>query len=84
MDLFQGPKIYEKYFNFKETEPLTLTFEQFEIGDLNFFMNSGSLLIAAVLATVSGLMWKAMKQVAKACYKVRTFRRLGLTSEKFS
>jgi hypothetical protein len=45
MDLFAGDELYARAFSFRETEPLNPKFDQFGMGDLNFFNNSGSLLI---------------------------------------
>ena len=53
MDVLQGATIYEAVFIFKETSPPSPTFEQYEIEDLNFFMNSGSMLVIVGLITLN-------------------------------
>ena len=45
MDVFSGEEVFNALFSFRETDPLTPKFDQFKMGDLNFFNNSGSLLI---------------------------------------
>ena len=44
MDVLAGEGIYEEIFEFKETEPLSPKFEELDYGDMNYIMNSGSIL----------------------------------------
>ena len=45
IDVFDGQGIYEKIFNFTNSEPLNPHFDDFGIGDMNFLPNSGSLIL---------------------------------------
>jgi hypothetical protein len=45
MDVLKGDTLFEVLFTFKETDPLNEKFDLFGNGDLNFIMNSGSILI---------------------------------------
>ena len=49
LDMLQGPAIYEAFFEFRETRPYTDVFENFGTGDMNFFFNSGSVLLVILL-----------------------------------
>ena len=52
MDIFDGEGFYEENMNFKHTEPLTPTFEQYGIENMNFFLNSGSYVILQAIIVV--------------------------------
>ena len=68
MDVFQGEAIYEANFKFKETSPPSPTFDQYDIGDLNFFMNSGSMLIIVVLIFLTYVSANIRIFLAKNCF----------------
>ena len=42
MDLLDGGAMFERMFNFKDTDPLNENFAFFQIPDRNFVLNSGS------------------------------------------
>ena len=50
IDIFNGAKIYEAIFNFKNSEPLNKHFNDFGIGDMNFLPNSSSLILPILVA----------------------------------
>ena len=81
MDLLQGPRIYESLFDFKETESLNLTFEQFEYGNLNFLMNSGSMGIAVFLVIIYFFVFMCLDKSSKRNYRSRTCRKVGIWSK---
>ena len=56
MDLFNCEYYYSEYFTFKETQPLTDKFSFFEVEDLNFTMNSGSLYGMALAINLESLL----------------------------
>ena len=82
MDVLQGATIYEATFQFKETSPPSPTFEQYEIGDLNFFMNSGSMLIIVVLIFMSYFSANIRIFFAKKFFKFRLCRKIGIKASK--
>lgn len=51
MDVLDGASLFEAIFEFRETSALNENFENFDIGDKNFIMNSGSyfILIGSIL-----------------------------------
>ena len=53
LDLLQGPTWYEMIFTFHESSPFSENFDEFGAGDMNFFMNSGSIpLIVLILLSI--------------------------------
>jgi amino acid transporter len=81
LDIFQGANIYEILFEFKETEPLNEVFEQYEIGDMNFFMNSGSLLLMVFFMIINYFGSSFFLKLAKRFYTFKLCRKLGIKSE---
>lgn len=49
MDVLDMEEYYDRYLEFKHTEPLTEKFGFFEFGDMNFVNNSGSFLALIVI-----------------------------------
>ena len=82
MDVLQGATIYEAIFRFKETSPPSPTFEQYEIEDLNFFSNSGSMLIIVVLIFMNYFAATLGIFMAKKCFKYRLCRKIGIKAGK--
>jgi hypothetical protein len=78
MDLLQGEKIYETIFKFKETLPPSPTFEQYDIQDMNFFMNSGSMLIILALIVVNFIVTTGAIWIAKKSFRFRICRKMGI------
>mmetsp|Transcript_35501 Transcript_35501/g.54310 ORF Transcript_35501/g.54310 Transcript_35501/m.54310 type:complete len:163 (+) Transcript_35501:257-745(+) len=81
MDILQGPLWYSKWFSFRYTEPLNLTFAKFEISDLNFFMNSGSLPLIFCIIIGNWALWSLISVVAKKHYRSSFARRMALFGE---
>ena len=81
LDFLQGTKIYETIFVFKETKAFSPTFAQYEIGDMNLFMNTGSLMVVIFLTVTNFLLWTFILQVSKCLYRFRTCRKVGMYSE---
>jgi hypothetical protein len=50
------------------------------MGDLNFFMNTGSLMVITFMLCVNFLFWIALCQVAKRFYRVRCCRKLAMAA----
>lgn len=82
IDLFNGPLIYDQLFLFRETGPFNPIFELFDIGDMNFMMNSASLPIIFILIVAAGILYKLLKKVAKKYYRFKIFRKIGMYSDE--
>jgi hypothetical protein len=82
MDFLQGALIYEKIFVLKETDAFSPTFEQYEMSNMNFMMNSGSLLIIVFLVTINFIFWTISHYLAKTFYCISCCRKLGMKAEK--
>ena len=65
-------------FDFHKTEPLTPKFEQFKMSDLNFFNNSGSILIMQVLIVFDFVFRKLINWLGKTFSRVKCFRKLAI------
>lgn len=81
LDFLQGALIYEKLFTFKPTPPYSPTFEQYEMGDMNFFMNSGSMMIIIFLVFLSSMFWSICHYFALKYYEIPFFRTMGIKAE---
>ena len=55
-------------FDFKETSPFSENFAEFDMQDMNFFMNTGSVILLICLIFFAGLAWRAVHYIAKALY----------------
>jgi len=64
IDIFKGPNLYDRLFSFKETPPYSMVFLQYEFGDMNFFMNTGSLLIFVFIAIAAALLFNVLHWLA--------------------
>ena len=82
LDFLHGTTIYEAIFEFKETEAYSPTFEQYEIGDMNFFMNTGSMMVVIFLTTLNFVVWIVLYYLSKYLYKHRFCRKIGIISEE--
>lgn len=82
LDFLHGTAIYEAIFEFKETEAYSPTFEQYEIGDMNFFMNTGSMMVVIFLTTLNFVVWIILYYLSKCLYKHRFCRKIGIISEE--
>ena len=80
MDLLNGPIWYEIVFDFKRTSPYNRQYEQFAITDLNFFNNTGSMLLIFLGMVINCLFWKAVKKISIKCYRLRRCRKIGIYS----
>lgn len=81
LDLLQGPYWYELAFTFRETSPFNENFEVFDVGDMNFLMNSGSLPLLLCLIILSAMVWYLVLQLAKCCYRSHFMRHVGIVAE---
>lgn len=82
MDLLQGPFWYEKFFKFSETSPFSEHFVQFEVPDMNFFMNAGSVPLLLLLIVVQAIVFKILLMLSKLFYRHRLWRIIGMKSEE--
>ena len=81
LDFLQGTTLYDAIFEFKETEPWSETFEQYEMGDRNFFMNTGSLMFLLFLMTLNFLFWVLMHYLTKKYSSKKIFRQIGIAGQ---
>jgi len=64
---------------FSNEEPLTSHFSTYEIGDMNFFPNSGSLIVPIFGFMISShLMIYLIVKIAVCCFKYKICRRAGV------
>jgi amino acid transporter len=81
LDVLQGATIYEAIFEFKETEPFNEVFEQYDFEDMNFFMNSGSMLLIVLFIIVNFFGANAFLKIAKKYYTFKLCRKLGIKAD---
>jgi hypothetical protein len=81
MDVLDGPGWYEIIFNFKESEPYNAKFDEFGMGDMNFFNNSGSMLIIVVFMILNAIFWHLVIKFSKKFYQNRWARRIGMYAD---
>ena len=67
-------------FEFKPTSAFSENFDNFDIGDMNFLMNSGSVVILILLIIVFGVFWTLVHAMARLCYRFKSCRRAGIYS----
>lgn len=84
LDLLQGPYWYEKIFVFKLTSPFSENFQDFDMPDMNFLTNSGSVVLLICLIIVSGISMSIIFRLAKALYYFRCCRKIAMHSEEKS
>lgn len=84
IEVIDSTKVYEFIFEFKETEPFNFTFDQYEIEDLNFFMNTGSLMLTIFILVSSYIASSIALFFAKKCFKIRFCRKLGIKADRFN
>lgn len=82
LDFLQGTTIYEAAFRFKETQAYSPTFEQYEIGDMNFFMNTGSLMVIIFLINLNFIFWIITHFISKRYFKVKCCRQIGMKAQE--
>jgi hypothetical protein len=82
LDFLQGTTIYAAVFRFKDTQAFSATFEQYEMGDLNFFMNTGSLMVITFMLFLNFFFWITVFYVSKCFYRVRCCRKLAMSAQE--
>ena len=80
LDFLQGPYWYEKVFSFMETSAFSENFDDFDMGDMNFFMLSGSVPLLVCLIVIFGLVWNLIFRLSKRFYTNPRFRKLGMVA----
>ena len=65
MDILNGEELYEKYFEFKETDPVGSKWDFFGMGDSNFINNSGSYFILIIVIGLSYILIWFVNMICK-------------------
>ena len=78
MDVLSGEEIYKKIFKFWPTEPLSAKFEELDYGDLNYVMNSGSILIMLMLVLLEPIGRFIINKISLWLSRFRIARRTGV------
>jgi len=86
MDILSGEALYEKIFVFKETPPLSTKFEELDYGDMNYVMNSGSILIMLVIIVAEPLVCRGANYLCLHFPEHFIVRKIGqkVYSERYS
>ena len=79
MDVLDGYSWYFKWFSFVHTEPHNDMFEQMDIGDKNFVMNSGSYFILIFLMCIQLMACSLVNFLTARCPKNKRMRKLGMS-----
>ena len=64
-----------------DTKPFTPTFEQYEIGDMSFYANSGSLNIMFMLILANFIIMELLLRLAKRYFKFKLCRKVGIKAQ---
>lgn len=78
MDLLHGPYWYDRVFNFRVSGAYNSKFYDFGMEDLNFYSNSGSILIISLFIILNAILWKSVVKLSKKYYKYPKMRKLGM------
>lgn len=81
LDVLQGPKLYEKIFEFRETRPFSQNFDAFGTGDLNFFMNSGSTVLIFAFIIIYFLFMMMLYHLTKRFSRSFFVRKIAMFAE---
>jgi hypothetical protein len=79
-DPYNTEKIYEKLFNFKETEALNYQFENFFIDNMNPIIQSGPAVITFLGIFVNYIFWAVMRKMTVKCWKIKACRKIGIVA----
>lgn len=78
MDLLDGKHLYDATFEYKETTAFSHKFDQSDIGDKNFMMNSGSFLILQVFIVIQKPIRKWILKLTLKCSRFSAARWVGM------
>ena len=79
MDILDGKEFYEKWFNFKETEPLNSNYELFDVNNKNFIINSGSYFPIFAGIALYEIVMSAINYLAVKCSGWYWARKVGMS-----
>ena len=78
IDLLDGPSYYEIWFTFQETPALNDAFDLYDIGDMNFLMNTGSMFLGLLIFFALRAIWFVVNILCTKCYRFKYARKLGI------
>lgn len=78
VDIFNGSELVQKIFTLRQTKAYTDNFGLMGIHSMNFFLNSGSFFIFAVLVVVHEALKAPLNRLLLCCPKNRLSRGLGV------
>ena len=78
IDLLDGPSYYEIWFTFQETPALNDAFDLYDIGDMNFLMNTGSMFLGLLIFFAFRAIWFVVNIICTKCYRFKYARKLGI------
>lgn len=67
LDIFDGQSYYLQWFYFNPTDPLNQNWDEMDIGDMNFVLNSGSFFIMLAQFIIFNILKLLLNQMLKCC-----------------
>lgn len=78
MDILQGEEIIDWLFVFKESKPLSRSFDLYGFNNKNFMLNSGSYFLLQIIIVVQISFMSLLHRLLKVCYRSWTARSISL------